>query len=141
MYRGVTLIELLIVLVVLAVLAGIVAPSLVSFQDRLAVGQARNELLAFYRSARLSAVWRGARVRLEFGADTLRVVQESTDSVLLVRPGPARRGVAMTTSRATLRIQPTGVGYGAANTTIVLSRGGAVDSLATSRLGRIRRIT
>ncbi len=43
-------------------------------------------------------------------------------------------------SRPTIRISVTGLGYGAANTKLVFRRGTVADSLATSRIGRIRRI-
>jgi hypothetical protein len=47
--------------------------------------------------------------------------------------------VGLDASRAVIRIDPTGLGYGAANSTIVLQRGAVAESLTTSRLGRLKR--
>ena len=141
MRRGFTLIELVIVLVIVGVLAGVAAPKLPPMLDRLAVARAVNRTTAFYNTGRLSAVWKGRRVRMELGTDSLIAVLEGrSDSTFLVVTGPAADGVAMTVSRPVVWIQPNGLGLGAANTKLVFSRGRAADSLATSRLGRLRRI-
>ncbi|MFB3112362.1 MAG: hypothetical protein ACE10G_10045, partial [Gemmatimonadales bacterium] len=64
----------------------------------------------------------------------------SSDSAFLVVSGPATYGDSLRVSRPVIRFQATGLGLGGANTQLVLRRGAAADSLATSRLGRIRRI-
>jgi hypothetical protein len=97
-------------------------------------------LVIFYGHARMSAIFRGRQVRLEFGPDTLRAVFEGVaDSVFLVRPGPRRHGVSLRASRAVIRIYPNGLGRGAANTKLVVQRGVAAESLTTSRMGRLKR--
>ena len=141
MRNGFTLIELVVVLVIVGVLVGLGAPSVGHVLDRIAVDRAVNELTAFYNGARLAAVLRGRRVRVEFSADSLVGVYEGmTDSTFLYAAGPSAGGVALTVSRAAIRIRPNGIGLGAANTKLVVRRGDAADSLAISRLGRIRRI-
>ncbi len=141
MARGFTLIEVLTVVVIIGILAAIGTPRAVKTLDRLAVGRAMNETIAFYRTARLAAVLNGRRVRIEFSPDDLRAVFEgSSDSTFLVASGPATHGVSLKVSRPVIRFQATGLGLGGANTKLVLRRGAAADSLATSRLGRIRRI-
>jgi len=115
-------------------------PRLAAWRDRWAVDHAMLEVIAFYQSARFHAVARSRFVRLEFAPDTLvAVYQGVTDSVAFGRPGPARHGVTLVTSRRSVVIAPTGIGWGAANTKIVLRRGDAGDSLTTSRLGRLKR--
>ncbi|MCH8255879.1 MAG: prepilin-type N-terminal cleavage/methylation domain-containing protein [Gemmatimonadetes bacterium] len=141
MVRGFTLIEVLTVVVIIGILAAVGTPRVVKTLDRLAVGRAMNETIAFYRTARLAAVLSGRRVRIEFSPDDLRAVFEgSSDSTFLVVSGPATYGVSLRVSRPVIRLQATGLGLGGANTKLVLRRGAAADSLATSRLGRIRRI-
>lgn len=140
MRRGFTLIELLVVLTIAGVLLALLVPRWALSRDRLAVQRATAEVASFYHTARYAAILRARQVRMEFGAANLRAVYEGvTDSTFLMRAGPARHGVAFGVSRATIRIAPNGMGYGAANTRLVLSRGGAADTLTTSRLGRLKR--
>lgn len=141
MRRGFTLIELLIVICIIGVVAGIGAARIGPMVDRLAVARAVNRMTAFYNTGRMSAVWKGSRVRMELGTDSLvGVFEGQTDSTFLVMSGPAADGVSLTVSRPVVRIQPNGLGLGAANTKLVFKRGEAADSLATSRLGRLRRM-
>jgi hypothetical protein len=95
--------------------------------------------MSFYHHARYAGMMRAARVRMQFAPDTLQAYYESLrDSLFLSVPGPAARGVAMRASRSVIRIQANGIGWGAANTKIVLRRGSAAESLTTSRLGRLK---
>jgi prepilin-type N-terminal cleavage/methylation domain-containing protein len=140
MRRGFTILEVLVVLTIAAVLLALAVPRWALRRDRLAVGRAAAEVASFYHTARYAAILRARQVRIEFAAASLRAVYEgATDSTFLVRAGPARHGVAFAASRTTIRIAPNGVGYGAANTRLVLSRGAAADTLTTSRLGRLKR--
>lgn len=140
MRRGVTLPELATVLAIVGVLAAMVVPRLAGWMDRIAVSRATGEITAFYQTARFAAIFRSQRVRLDLGPDSLRAVFEGpTDSLFLHWPGPARHGVRLTVTRATVRFQSNGLGLGAANTKLVLRRGAAVESLTTSRLGRLKR--
>jgi hypothetical protein len=117
----------------------IAVPRLAGWHDSLATERAVREVASFYGRARLAAIMRGRRVRVEFGEDSLRAIFEGPpDSVFVVRPGPARHGVSLSASRQRVRLAPTGIGWGAANTKLVLRRGTAAESLTTSRLGRLK---
>ncbi len=143
MKAGLTLVEIVIVLAIVGILAALGTPRFGKALHRLAVARSRHETISFYRSARFAAIVRGKPVRIEFGRDSLVAVFEGhghPDTVFMRRAGPAAHGVAMTVSRPTIRISVTGLGYGAANTKLVFRRGTVADSLATSRIGRIRRI-
>lgn len=140
MRRGVTLLEVIAVLAVVGVVLAITAPRLTSWKDRLAVERATGEIVSFYWQARTSAIFRGTRVRLTLGGDSLQASFEGvTDSIFLTRSGPRRHGVSLIVSRPVIRIYANGFGLGAANTKIVLRRGVAAESLTTSRLGRLKR--
>jgi prepilin-type N-terminal cleavage/methylation domain-containing protein len=140
MRRGFTLIELAIVLVVMGVVAGLAAPRIAGYADRLAVRRAKDETTAFYNRVRIAAVYRAVRVRVVFTGDSLLAISEGAiDSIVTKLPGPARYGVALNTSRGELRLYPNGLGLGAANTKLVFRKGVAADSLTISRLGRIRQ--
>ena len=140
MRRGFSLPEIVVVLGVTGTLLVLATPPFVRWRDAAAVHEASWEVISFYHTARYAALLRATRVRLEFGPDTLRAVYEGvTDSTFLVRPGPARLGVALTVTRRVIEVAPNGLGWGAANTTLVFRRGAAADTLTTSRLGRLRR--
>lgn len=138
--RGVTLVELAVVLALVALLAAVTLPVAWRWSDRMAVERAVWEVAVFYHAARQSAVLRGRDTRIEFGTDSLRAVEAAMpDSVILARPGPGRHGAVLTASRPSVTLQASGLGLGGANTKLVIRRGTAADSLTTSRLGRLKR--
>ena len=138
--RGVSLPELLVALVIVASLLAVAIPRYARVRDAIATDRAARELALFYAQARYGAILRGTRVRIEFGADSLRAVYESVyDSVFILRPGPVRHGVSFTASRSVIWVYPNGFGLGAANTKLVVQRGAAAESLTTSRMGRMKR--
>ena len=140
MRRGVTLVVLVVVLVIVGALCALALPRAGRWLDWIAVDRATWEIASFYQTARFAAIYRDQQVRLELREDSLRAVFEGvTDSVFLRRPGPARHAVRLTASRAIIRIGPTGLGFGAANTKLVLRRCAVAESLTTSRLGRLKR--
>ena len=103
--------------------------------------RAVEDFRGFYNAARMGAVFRSSRVRIVIGPDSLIAIAEGqSDSILLQVRGPASHGVALDVSRALVRLYPTGVGLGASNTTVTLSRGGFSEALTLSRLGRLRRL-
>lgn len=140
MRRGVTLLEVVTAITIVGAVVLFALPSLAAWLDRLAVSRAAGELAMFYHRARWAAQFRAQPVRLEFGAERLRATFEgATDSLFLDLPGPMAHGVVFHATRAVIRLGPTGLGYGAANTKLVVRRGAAAESLTTSRLGRLRR--
>jgi prepilin-type N-terminal cleavage/methylation domain-containing protein len=140
MARGLSLVELVVVLAVSGTLLAIAVPRWAGFRDGVAVRQATLEVATFYQAARHGAIRRATRVRVELRGDSLVAAYEgSADSTFLAWPGPARHGVALLASRGVIRLDPVGLGYGAANTTIVLRRGAVAESLTTSRLDRLKR--
>lgn len=63
---GFTLIEVLVVVIIAAVLAGIAAPSWLSFLSRQRVGSVRSDLVQTLRSAQQDAIQRRQTVTLRF---------------------------------------------------------------------------
>lgn len=140
MRRGVTLLELASALALAGVLTLIALPHLARARDRLAVHRAASETAAFYWRARSTAIIRATPVRLEFHGDTLAAVRDGPFPVpLFAQAGPARHGVTLDATRRVIRLGPTGLGWGAANTRLILTRGVAAETLTTSRLGRLKR--
>ncbi len=140
MTRAFTLTEVLIVIIILGIVAGLAAPRAAKWRDRMAVNRAADEMALFYQRVRFGAVLKSATVRIEFGSDRLTAESEnpSVDLTLSV-PGPARRRVDLEVSRPIIRLHPNGLGLGPANTKLVLRRGEAAESLTVSRLGRLKR--
>jgi prepilin-type N-terminal cleavage/methylation domain-containing protein len=136
--RGTTIPELVITLAVLAVLASIAVPRAAALVDRVSVKGAAQDVVLAIAAARAAASRRGAYA--SFVADTrtgrLRVV--SGGETLLERDVRHNRGVRLEASRESVTFAPGGLGWGAANTTVIVSRGTRSDTVVMSRLGRVR---
>jgi Tfp pilus assembly protein FimT len=137
---GHTLVELAAALAVAAVLVALALPTGRRALDSAAVRAARDETAAFLEDARRRAQWRGERVevRIDTAAGALLMLATSGDTVER-RAIRAVHGVSLAADRASIAWAPTGLGYGAANARLVLTRGASEDTLWLSRLGRVRQ--
>ncbi|HYN80423.1 MAG TPA: GspH/FimT family pseudopilin [Gemmatimonadaceae bacterium] len=135
---GFTIIETTVVLTVIAILSAIVLPKASGFIDAIEVRGAVTEAEALFSTARHIAIARGAQSTLEVdagrGVISLRV---GADTLQQRELGEAH-GVALRTTRPSITYSPTGVGYGAANLTLTVTRKLAADTIYVSRLGRVR---
>lgn len=143
MRRGFTLVELLVVLLVAGLLAGMVVPGAASLGDRLAVEHEATRMLVAYRSAWLTARvhQRLALLRITPDSVAIRTVAYAgaPDTVLVsVAPGPSQGGVTLRSAAHTAVFGPDGLGMGVSNTTHVLERGRVTRRVVVSRLGRVR---
>ncbi len=143
MRRGVTLLELLVVLVIVGIIAGMVVPGAASLADRLAVEHEAARLLVAYRSAWLTARVQHRLALLLVTSDSLAIRTVSgagaPDTLLAwLAPGPGVAGVSIQGAPHTTVFAPSGAAMGFANTRLVLSRGGATRQVVVSRLGRVR---
>lgn len=137
--RGFTIIEIVIVITIAGLLSAITISRAGSFIDRIEVHGATMEAESMFSRARHIAIARATPTILDINpvAGTLSI-RGSTD-VLSSRDLRASHGVDIDTNRTSITYSPIGVGYGAANFTMILSRGLAADTLYISRLGRVRR--
>lgn len=126
-------------MIVAALLAAIALPRFHEAADRFAVRSAVEEARSLFAFARRQAITRRAPVGVI--TDTLRdaVVVRSGGVELARRSLRDRYGVALSASRDSMSYDPRGLGYGAANLTIVARRGRGAETLFVSRLGRARR--
>jgi prepilin-type N-terminal cleavage/methylation domain-containing protein len=140
MRRGITLLELAVVLAVAGVLVSIALPASRRLLDAIAADHAAQAIVAGHRIARFSAITRSCRTLLAVRSDslTVRAVRGADTVTLWVRPGPAGHGVALTGPSYSLAFAPTGLPLGFANATFQLTRGSAVRRVIVSRLGRTR---
>jgi len=141
MSPGAALLELAIVIVLAGLLAAIAVPRARAALDYAAADAAAREITTALAVARQSAIRHGVRARLVIGADSLR--GELWDGARWQPgarwPGPAAHGVSVQVSNPIVTYAPNGVGWGASNTTVTLRRGSQIETITTSRVGRVRR--
>lgn len=139
MRQAFTIIESTITVCLISLLAAIAAPSISRMLDAIEVREAAIEVEAMFSSARHLAIARAAPASVEIdtarrvvavtlGGDTLRKRELGKDHL-----------VDLKTTRPSVTYSAIGVGYGAANVTIVIKRNASFDSVVVSRLGRVRR--
>ncbi len=126
------------VIVMLACLAGLVMPSVHRIRDRAAVHGAGTEVISLLSHARHLAIARRERTAVRFNRSGTVTLFSGADT-LVRRDLRAAHGVTLTATRDSIAFSPTGRGFGAANTTVILRRGAASDTVIVSRLGRVRR--
>jgi len=138
---GFTFGELIVVVAILAVLLALAGRRLGPALDRIATDGAARDVTTALAVARNAAVMQGTRARLRIAADSLRIDREESSGwqPLARWPGPAAVGVALSVSNDEVMFGPLGLGWGAANTRVVLRRGSQIATITTSRLGRVKR--
>lgn len=139
MRTGMTLIEVGVTVGILGVVAGLTFPRFGSYRDRISVDAATSSTMSLLATARHAALRRATRtaVHLDSAAGTIRIIA-GVDTIS-TRPLRQVHGVEFSSSRDSIAFAANGLGYGAANTQIIVRRGGASDTIAVSRLGRARR--
>jgi len=142
MRLGMTLVELLIVLVLMGLLAGAAGPTAFGLRDRYLVGAEASALAGAHNRARIHAVLTGNVTQLEVRSDSVivRTIVGPDTTVVWAAPGPQARGITLTGAPRTLYFAPTGVTIGLANAGFVLTRGNGHRQVIVSRLGRVRII-
>jgi Tfp pilus assembly protein FimT len=137
--RGTTLIELVVVVVIMIALTAIAFPRFRDAADRFAARSAIHEARSLFTFARRSAITRRSMVG---------VITDTSAGVIVVRVGPRelaraglreRYGVRLSATRDSMSYDPRGLGYGAANLSLIARRGQGAETLWVSRLGRTRR--
>jgi Tfp pilus assembly protein FimT len=141
MARGATLPELLSVTLIVAVLSSIALPPLRRFLDSAAVVSAADHVAAIHDAARQGAIVRNVLTRYELDTNRVTVTLATRnrngtwDTMRVVPLGPVRASA----SQRVVTFGPLGIGFGASNTRVILSRGVACETLTVSRTGRLRR--
>lgn len=135
---GATLIELLVTLAVLSTLSLMAIPASAYLRNHASVRSATTELTEALALARSSALAESRVVAVTIDSSAGRALVTAIADTLLDLPLASRYGIALSSTRDSIAYGPTGRGFGAANATITLRRGGAEDTVTISRLGRVR---
>jgi Tfp pilus assembly protein FimT len=138
MRRGITLLELLLVLIVTGLLSAIVLPRFALLADGLAVEEAAQHLVGAHRRARMTAILESRPVVLTIAPDSLVIRLGSTGPQSWRASGPMADGVALAGGVKQLVFSPVGITTGLSNASFQLTRGAASRTVVVSRLGRVR---
>jgi prepilin-type N-terminal cleavage/methylation domain-containing protein len=136
--RGVTLIELLLVLIVTGLLFGIVLPRFATLADGLAVEQEAQHLVGAHRRARMTAILESREIVLTIAPESLVIRPGSAGPESWRASGPAAGGVALAGGAKQIVFSPVGITTGLSNASFQLIRGDARRTVVVSRLGRAR---
>src|SRR3989441_10119274 len=142
MHRGgLTIAELLVTIMIVALVAALGMPRLGRTMDWMAAEAGTRDVSPAVAVARATAAMQGIRTRVVIAADSLRLDRwEPAQWVPLRRwPGPLSRGVSVDVSNPEVVFGPTGLTWGVSNTKVVLRRGGPGEGLTVSRVGRGKR--
>ncbi|MGH7652195.1 MAG: pilus assembly FimT family protein [Gemmatimonadaceae bacterium] len=133
-----TLIELAVTLCILGILSAIAIPRAATFLDQIRVRGAVTEIETLFGAARHIAIAKAGQTTVEI--DTTRraiYVRSGRDTLRRAEVG-IEHDVRLSTTRTFMSYSATGMGYGAANLSVVVRRNSAVDTVVVSRLGRVR---
>src|SRR3954469_20487900 len=138
MRSGFSLIDVTITLCILSILSAIALPRAGSFLDAVHVRGAVTEIESLFSTARHLAIARGAQVAVELDSARATIAVSANGDTLRKADLGAEHDVRFSATRGRMVYSATGVGYGAANLSVVVRRRLAVDTVVVSRLGRVR---
>jgi len=136
---GSVLLEQVILMSVIGICVAVGAAGSARALDAAAVRGATREIVELLFLARDRSMATGLRtaVRLDNAAERV-VVHAGADTIARLDLRSTRH-VHLASTRDSMAYLPSGLGFGAANLRIVVSRGHSHDTVTVSRLGRIRR--
>ncbi|HKP16705.1 MAG TPA: hypothetical protein VJT85_11580 [Gemmatimonadaceae bacterium] len=135
---GLTLVELCLVLTIVGLVTTMAVRQFGLYLDRAAARAAIVEAAAVVARARDEAVAQRAYMSVHFDTSADALELRTAGAVVSRAALGHAHGVTLSANRDSLAFDLRGLGYGAANLTLVARRGRAADSLVVSRLGRLR---
>ena len=136
--RGFTVLELVTVVAIAGLVCFATLHRLHAHLDRLAARSAVAAAALLVARAREEAIVRHALVTLHVDTATATVTLSALGRRFARAALGSEHGVRLAASRDSIAFDVRGLGYGAANTTLIARRGRAADTLVVSRLGRTR---
>ncbi len=133
-----TLIELTITLGIASILSAIAFPRVGRVIDSIKVNGAVTEISSLFNTARHAAIARSIRTTVEIDTARRIVSVLAGEETIRKREIGQVHDVTIASTRPRMSYAPTGLGYGAANLSVVVRRNSSVDTVFVSRLGRLR---
>lgn len=138
MRHAFTLIELTVTLCILSILSAIAIPRAGRVLDGIHVHGAVIEIESLFSTARHIAIARGAQTTVEIDTVAQAIYVSAGGGKLRDAKIGADHDVRLSTTRSGMSYSVTGMGYGAANLSVVVRRNSVADTVFVSRLGRLR---
>ncbi len=139
MRRAFTIIEATVTLCILSILLAIAIPWAGRVLDGVRVYAAAVEIESMFSAARHIAIARAAQATVEIDTVARSISVSVGGDTVRKREIGAAHDVSLSASRTRMSYSATGMGYGAANLSVVVRRNSSVDTVFVSRLGRVRR--
>jgi hypothetical protein len=136
--RGATLVEQLWLLALTGGVASLAIASGGPLFAALDVAMATQETVDLLALARDHAIASGERTAVRFDVPGTRVIVHVAHDTIAVGDFHGS-GLTLEATRDSLSYAPTGLGVGAANLRLVLTRSARADTITVSRLGRVQR--
>lgn len=133
-----TVIELTITLCIASILSAIAFSRVGRIIDGIHVNGAVVEIASLFNAARHVAIARSIRTTVEIDTARRTVLVVAGEDTVRKREIGSVHDVSIGATRASMSYAPTGLGYGAANLSVVVRRNSSVDTVFLSRLGRLR---
>jgi type II secretory pathway pseudopilin PulG len=133
-----TLVEQTVVISIIGILAAVAFGSMTRQLDRMAVRNASRSARDVFAAAREYAVAGGTRTAVQVFPALATLSAHAESDTILTRPLAALHGVTLTSTRDSMAYSPSGLGYGASNLRIIVTKRAAAETVTVSRLGRVR---
>jgi prepilin-type N-terminal cleavage/methylation domain-containing protein len=136
--RAFTILELTVTVSILSILSAITIPWAGNVLDRVRVRGAADDIESLFGAARHLAIARAAHATVEIDTVARSINVSVGNDTVRMREIGAAHDVLLSANRTRMSYSATGLGYGAANLSVVVRRNRAVDTVFVSRLGRVR---
>jgi Tfp pilus assembly protein FimT len=136
---GSVLLEQVILMSLIGICVAVGAAGSARALDAAAVRGATREIAELLSLARDRAMATGTRTAVRLDNVAARVVVHAGSDTIARLDLLSTRDVRLASTRDSMAYLSSGLGYGAANLRIIVSRGRSHDTLTVSRLGRVRR--
>lgn len=123
---------------IIAVLASVMVPRVARIIDRMSVNGAARHAATVFATARHAAIAQSRAASVHINPKTTIVAAMIGSDTIISRNLGSLFGVSLKSTRDSMAYGPVGLGHGAANLSLIIRRGDAVDTLFTSRVGRVR---
>jgi prepilin-type N-terminal cleavage/methylation domain-containing protein len=134
-----TLLELLIVVTIIGLITGVAIPRTRYLIHAIAVRGAATDAASMLELARHIAMTRGQRISVDLDSAPARLTMRAGNDTIRRRNENAMHGVHFKATHSPVVYTPLGMGFGVSNLSLYITRGAAAETVAVSRLGRVRR--